>query len=203
MDQANYVSYILSKNPTLWTPTIANGLRACSSSLFVLAERNSTLRKYCDVLESVITAVMDHVEQTSSPDPASTTFTNARSPAKSTISEGPRAAFDQSRTTFEKTDWEFPSQAYPSYTLEANETSNGDQTEPQPLDSRQVDPTNVAERWGDAWFLSAVGDMRTNQWDMASMGDGALDPTSEAYFFNGDLTRQIMDDLLATRDIAT
>lgn len=146
---------------------------------------------------------MDHVEQASSPDPASTSLTIARSPARSTSSEGPRSAFDQSRTAFEKKEWEFPSQAYPSYTLNPSDTSTTDRVDFQSFRPRPTDHAATTERWGDAWYLSTMNDFRTSQWDLPSMSDGALDPTSEAYFFDGDFTRQVMDDLLSTRDIAT
>ncbi|KAH6986480.1 fungal-specific transcription factor domain-containing protein, partial [Ilyonectria sp. MPI-CAGE-AT-0026] len=59
------ISYIIFKDPTLWTPARSNDLRACSSSLFAAAERNSAVRKYCDALETIIEVVMEHVEKLS------------------------------------------------------------------------------------------------------------------------------------------
>lgn len=67
--------YILFLSPALWTFTVSNDLRACSSALFVMAERTPSVKKYRDALESVISATMDHMSKTkpnpSSPPPSS------------------------------------------------------------------------------------------------------------------------------------
>lgn len=46
---------------------MANDLRACSSVLFVMAERTSTVKKYRDVLETVIKSAMDFIAKPSIP----------------------------------------------------------------------------------------------------------------------------------------
>ncbi len=51
--------YCLFLSPTLWTFTVSNDLRACSSALFVMAERTPVVKKYRDALENVISATMD------------------------------------------------------------------------------------------------------------------------------------------------
>ncbi|RDW60105.1 hypothetical protein BP5796_11711 [Coleophoma crateriformis] len=56
--------YCLFRSPDLWTTSVANDLRACSSALFVMAERSSGLKKYRDVLETVIGSAMDFVTET-------------------------------------------------------------------------------------------------------------------------------------------
>ena len=50
------VSFI---SPTLWTITVSNDLRACSSALFVMAERTPVVKKYRDALENVMNATME------------------------------------------------------------------------------------------------------------------------------------------------
>ncbi|RDW84474.1 hypothetical protein BP6252_02064 [Coleophoma cylindrospora] len=55
--------YCLFRSPDLWTMSVANDLRACSSALFVMAERSSGLKKYRDVLETVIGSAMDFVTE--------------------------------------------------------------------------------------------------------------------------------------------
>ncbi|RFU30446.1 hypothetical protein B7463_g5916, partial [Scytalidium lignicola] len=61
------ICYCLFLAPTLWTISVANDLRACSSVLFVMAERTSTVKKYRDVLETVIKSAMDFVAKPSMP----------------------------------------------------------------------------------------------------------------------------------------
>jgi hypothetical protein len=57
------ISFCLFRSPALWTPTVSNDLRACSSSLFVMAECNPRLKKHRDGLESVINKAMDHIQE--------------------------------------------------------------------------------------------------------------------------------------------
>jgi hypothetical protein len=54
-------SLLLFRSPNLWTMTVSNDLRACSSALFVMAERHPSVRKYRDALETTINRVMDYV----------------------------------------------------------------------------------------------------------------------------------------------
>ncbi|KAL2871169.1 transcription factor domain-containing protein [Aspergillus lucknowensis] len=51
----------LFRSPSLWTMNVSNDLRACSSALFVMAERHPSVRKYRDALETTINRVMDYV----------------------------------------------------------------------------------------------------------------------------------------------
>ncbi|KAE9380683.1 hypothetical protein N431DRAFT_540260 [Stipitochalara longipes BDJ] len=51
--------YCLFISPTLWTVTVSNDLRACSSALFVMAERTPVVKKYRDALENVMNATME------------------------------------------------------------------------------------------------------------------------------------------------
>lgn len=44
--------------------TVSNDLRACSSALFVMAERTPRVKKYRDVLETVISGAMDFIAKT-------------------------------------------------------------------------------------------------------------------------------------------
>ncbi|KAJ6006413.1 hypothetical protein N7451_004357 [Penicillium sp. IBT 35674x] len=54
--------FCLFRCPSLWTPAISNDIRACSSTLCVMAERNSRLKNYRDGLETVINRAMEYVE---------------------------------------------------------------------------------------------------------------------------------------------
>ncbi|RAK95984.1 Zn(II)2Cys6 transcription factor [Aspergillus ibericus CBS 121593] len=51
----------LFRAPQLWTVGVTNDLRACSSVLIVMAERNANLKKYRDGLETIIHRVMEYV----------------------------------------------------------------------------------------------------------------------------------------------
>ncbi|KAL4871493.1 hypothetical protein BDV12DRAFT_206236 [Aspergillus spectabilis] len=74
----------LFRSPRLWTISVSNDLRACSSALFVMAERHPSVRKYRDALETTINRVMDYVSDSQVP----------QSPA------GPHTAYpDKSRHT--------------------------------------------------------------------------------------------------------
>ncbi|KAL3447845.1 fungal-specific transcription factor domain-containing protein [Aspergillus insuetus] len=55
------ICLLLFRSPSLWTMTVSNDLRACSSALFVMAERHPSVRKYRDALETTINRVMDYV----------------------------------------------------------------------------------------------------------------------------------------------
>ncbi|KAJ5546855.1 hypothetical protein N7494_004440 [Penicillium frequentans] len=54
--------FCLFRCPNLWTPAISNDIRACSSTLCVMAERNPRLKNYRDGLETVINRAMEYVE---------------------------------------------------------------------------------------------------------------------------------------------
>lgn len=58
--------YCLFRSPVLRCTSVANDLRACSSALFVMAERSSGLKKYRDILETIICSAMDFVTEKSS-----------------------------------------------------------------------------------------------------------------------------------------
>lgn len=51
--------YCLFLAPSIWTFAVSNDLRACSSALFVMAERAPTVKKFRDALETVIGATME------------------------------------------------------------------------------------------------------------------------------------------------
>ncbi|OJJ36435.1 hypothetical protein ASPWEDRAFT_108896 [Aspergillus wentii DTO 134E9] len=53
--------FCLFRSPGLWTTSVSNDLRACSSALFVMAERNQNLKKYRDGLENIINRAMNFV----------------------------------------------------------------------------------------------------------------------------------------------
>ena len=57
------ICYCLWLDPTLWSFSTSNDLRACSSVLHVIAERGPNVRKYRDVFEEMIDATMCHMEQ--------------------------------------------------------------------------------------------------------------------------------------------
>lgn len=60
-------SFCLCINPSLWTMGTANDLSACSSALFVMAERTPSVRKYRDVLETVVSSAMDFIVKSTNP----------------------------------------------------------------------------------------------------------------------------------------
>ncbi|KAJ5604964.1 hypothetical protein N7510_010118 [Penicillium lagena] len=51
--------YCLLRCPRLWSITIANDLRACSSILYDVADRSQCVKKYRDLWEAIITNVME------------------------------------------------------------------------------------------------------------------------------------------------
>ncbi|KAH8881061.1 hypothetical protein GQ53DRAFT_735946 [Thozetella sp. PMI_491] len=51
--------YCLFLSPKLFNNTVANSLRACSSTMFVIAERSPALRKHRDILEDIIGRIID------------------------------------------------------------------------------------------------------------------------------------------------
>ena len=121
----NIDSYILFKSPELWTPTRANDIRSCSATLFAAAERNNAVRKYCDVLESIINATMDHVEQVLSPEQSLTVASTVNSSVcTESWPESPAESFNKLKVTLKELQFEFPSQSYPAYRSEPTTTKN-------------------------------------------------------------------------------
>ncbi|KAJ5811764.1 hypothetical protein N7474_008065 [Penicillium riverlandense] len=55
--------FCLFRSPCLWTTTVSNDLRACSSAIFMMAERNPKLKKHRDGLETIINRAMEFVEE--------------------------------------------------------------------------------------------------------------------------------------------
>ena len=62
--------YCLFLSPSLWTFTVSNDIRACSSALFVMAERTPVVKKYRDALENVISATMEFLARAPSSEDA-------------------------------------------------------------------------------------------------------------------------------------
>lgn len=115
-------SYILFRSPALWTPSVANDLRACSSTLFVMAASNANLQKYRDILEQIINTTMEHISQASNP--GSCSCANCKSLSHDDGTEDSPSAFHQLRPTFRRLNFEFPSQAYPDYTTHGARCDN-------------------------------------------------------------------------------
>jgi len=61
--------YCLFISPPLWNFSVSNDLRACSSALFVMAERTPVVKKYRDALENVIGATMEFLARAPQPSP--------------------------------------------------------------------------------------------------------------------------------------
>ena len=86
-------SYCIFLSPTLWTFTVSNDLRACSSALFVIAERTPVVKKYRDALETVTGATMEFLaclpsvsSSTAAPEPTtSSPVMTARTPQQKHI----------------------------------------------------------------------------------------------------------------------
>lgn len=60
--------YCLFLSPALWTFSVSNDLRACSSALFVMAERTPVVKKYRDAFETVIGSTMEFLARVPSSD---------------------------------------------------------------------------------------------------------------------------------------
>lgn len=98
------------------SPANINDLRACSSGLAVIAERNTKFRVYFEVLEDLITGVVDQLP------------TGSSSPAAANQASAPSAAFRNigdavARIEHARIELELPPQSWPSYTY----TLKGDQ----------------------------------------------------------------------------
>ncbi|KAL2842499.1 fungal-specific transcription factor domain-containing protein [Aspergillus pseudodeflectus] len=57
--------FCLFRSPRSWTTSVANDLRACSSAIFVTAERIPSFRNSRDELENMINRTMDFIHETS------------------------------------------------------------------------------------------------------------------------------------------
>jgi hypothetical protein len=108
-------SYILLKAPSLWGPAASNYLRACSSSLLVVAETNPSLRKYYNVLEATINGVMGRVFRLDSP--TSNTNDAGKTLAESPVQLGRESPiqFPELQAIFRSHNFEFPLRCYPNY----------------------------------------------------------------------------------------
>ncbi|CZR52342.1 related to C6 transcription factor [Phialocephala subalpina] len=84
--------YCLFLSPTLWTFTVSNDLRACSSALFVMAERTPVVKKYRDALENVIGATMEFLARapTQAPAPEQTSPTQTHASVSQTPQQSSR-----------------------------------------------------------------------------------------------------------------
>lgn len=100
-------SYIIYRNPFLWTPTRANEMRVCSAALFASAARNGAVRKYCEVLDTVIEAVSEYVED------SVTTAALTGERDQGSGSTRAQAVFDGLGRMLEEKAFEFPAQSYP------------------------------------------------------------------------------------------
>lgn len=199
------ICYVLFKNPSLWTPALANDLRACSSILFVIAERNQRLRKYCDVLEAIINSVMEHIEHAGSPYPSSTTNDihaeqeSERSPIE----------FHTLKDTFKAFKFELPLSVYPSYTTDPKASQTNDSG---PSPDYAMGRTGASDG-----FTSGLGVEEAENYaarasmsfsdDLLSFDQGALSldsiqgssigDSAAGYYIHESYTQQMMEELLA------
>ncbi|KAL6415687.1 hypothetical protein AUP68_02253 [Ilyonectria robusta] len=192
--ETDIISYIIFKDPTLWTPARSNDLRACSSSLFAAAERNSAVRKYCDALETVIEAVMEHVEKLSHPVDL-VTSEDPSSPAISPDeSQSPQEAFDRLRHIFRESRFEFPSHSYPSYRLKPGES-------PKSSLASTSSTSGVAENFSQythSNLTDGLDILQENHWDLIGGFNGAVDMSSTDFLFSSDqFGQQAVDELLS------
>lgn len=109
-------SYILAKDPQLWSPATFNDLRACSSSLAVIAERNSKFRPYHDVLDDLITVVMDASASATESVAADSTVSFQRLAGGNEQTSRLPSAFGSCFSFITRMDSEFPRDSLPSYT---------------------------------------------------------------------------------------
>ncbi|VUC25928.1 unnamed protein product [Clonostachys rosea] len=162
------ICFIVFRNPNLWTPATANNLRACSSTLFAAAERNNSLKKYCDVLETIIETVMDHVAQATSPHP--TVDDAAASVLKG---QSTQAAFDKLKRTFKEMKFEFPSHSYPRYAAGSTNVQMGALASPQ----------SAIEHSEELLSRETPG---IAQWTSPDTTNEALDVASMGFLFYGE-----------------
>ncbi|KAM0547519.1 hypothetical protein ACHAPJ_010392 [Fusarium lateritium] len=167
------ICYIVTKNPSLWTPAKANDLRACSASLFAAAERNKAIRKYRDTLDTIIEAVSEYVEQVSSSVDGFSGPHSQETPERSTDEESsPQYTFDKLGHALKDGKFEFPFHSYPIYCLE-------------PISFHNTSPKSPRDTAGVGTRL-ALHHLDPFQWDFgASIGD-EMDLTSMDYLFTAN-----------------
>ncbi|CAH0045989.1 unnamed protein product [Clonostachys solani] len=162
------ICFIVFRNPNLWTPATANNLRACSSTLFAAAERNNSLKKYCDVLETIIETVMDHVAQATSP------HVTADDAATSSLKGATtQAAFDKLKRTFREMKFEFPSHSYPRYAVGPANVQMG----------ALASPRSAIEHSEELLSRDTPG---IAQWTSPGMMNEAQDVASMGFLFYGE-----------------
>lgn len=77
--------YCLFLSPSLWTFTVSNDLRACSSALFIMAERTPVVKKYRDAPENVIGATMEFLARAPPPNPSQEPHVGSPTQARSSV----------------------------------------------------------------------------------------------------------------------
>jgi hypothetical protein len=190
--------YIVFRNTALWTPALANDLRACSSILFVIAERNHGLRKYCDLLEIIIDGVMQYIEQAS--EGTATALTNDQ---HHQIAERPPIPFHKLKDTFKQMNFELPATAYPSYTagLGIPEATPEQSTRPSTNRGDGLETTTDTQfgPFADTYTMDGTSrgpETFAHMWDMNfaydfDTGDGSSNP-----FAHEPYTQQMVGELL-------
>jgi hypothetical protein len=195
--------YIVFRNTSLWTPALANDLRACSSILHVIAERNHGLRKYCDLLEIIIDGVMQHLEQTTSP--TSAVSAQDRSPYND---EGAPIPFHKLKDAFKQRNFELPSTAYPGYTTDSQprgptlpDTSGWPLKQATGIGNTDGTRTDSAmDTYADMenmYFESGETQTQAHSWDMNFLYDVNMSDQAHDLFAYEPYTQQMMGELLA------
>ncbi|KAJ4245522.1 hypothetical protein NW762_014031 [Fusarium torreyae] len=174
---ADGTSYIVTKNPALWTPAKANDLRACSASLFAAAERNKAIRKYRDTLDTIIEAVSEYVEQVSSSIDGFSGRQSQETPGRSTDEESsPQYTFDKLGHALKAGKFEFPFHSYPIYCLESASFPDNSPKSPR-------ETTGVGTRL-------ALHHLDPFQWDFGASISDEVDLTSMDYLFTANQYQQ-------------
>lgn len=197
------ICYVLFKNPLLWTPAMANDLRACSSILFVIAERNQSLRKYCDVLETIINGVMQHIEDATTPSP----LPHQGNPTPCEHGESP-IAFHKLKDTFKRLEFELPSHVYPDYTTDSERKSKVSPNSSQHSGAANSGaigldlhaPKTTTESYdtsGGLYFGSDMLPVPEDSWDMSNLYDIPIGDVPTGLYAHEPYTQQMMDELLA------
>ncbi|KAF4961861.1 hypothetical protein FSARC_10019 [Fusarium sarcochroum] len=167
------ICYIVTMNPSLWTPAKANDLRACSASLFAAAERNNAIRKYRDTLDTIIEAVSEYVEQVSSSIDGLAGPHSHETPGKSADGESsPQYTFDKLGHALKAGKFEFPFHSYPIYCLEPTSFHNTYSNAPR-------ESAGVGTRL-------ALHHLDPFQWDFGASISDDIDLTSMDYVFTAN-----------------
>jgi hypothetical protein len=141
--------------------------------MFAAAERNNVIRKYCDVLDTIIETVMDHVERTSSKTSEVTGSNGLASPAFSPIeTQVPPSVFETLQGLKIKiAKLDFPSRSYPSYCRDPEEWRKRSIDNWIPQDEEiPIDPDYGAQG---------------EQFDFGGPFSETIDMSSMAYLFDG------------------